>query len=115
MNQLMSRVIWSAFILNFLGFMLDQTWLKGSGKPGYFVYNITLFGDFPYWLFATLVFLLINGAASLYFAGVRFDLSAEDRNYQGAFPLPQIRLLGVNLILIPSLLLLFIFVRAFSL
>jgi hypothetical protein len=111
----MSWVIWGAIILNLLGFFIDATWLKDSEKPGYFGYNIVVLADFPFWIFATLLFLAVNGAASIYFAGVRFQATARDGNYQGAFPLPPIKLLGINLILIPSLILLFIVVRAIGL
>ena len=111
----MSEVIWGAVILNLMGFFIDITWLKDSLIPGYFNCNIRLFGNFPFWIFATLVFLGANGIASLYFAAVRFHASARDGNYQGAFPLPPLKLLGVNLILIPSLINLFIIVRAIQL
>lgn len=112
MNRLMSWVIWGAIILNLMGYFIDTTWLKDSETPGYFNYNIGLLGDFPFWIFATLTFLAVNGAASIYFAGVRFQATARDGNYQGGFPLPPIKLLGINLILIPSLIVLFIVVRA---
>lgn len=115
MNRLMTWVIWGAIILNLMGYFIDSTWLKGSDTPGYFNYNIRLLGNFPFWIFATLVFLASNGAASLYFAGVRFHASAREGNYQGAFPLPPLKLLGVNLILIPSIIIFFIIVRAIRL
>jgi len=115
MNRLMSWVIWGAIILNLMGFFIDTTWLKDSATPGYFSYNIGLFGNFPYWIFATLTFLALNGVASIYFAGIRFHASSRDGNYQGGFPLPPIKLLGINLILIPLLIVLFIILRAIGL
>ena len=115
MNRLMSWVIWGAIILNLLGFFMDATWLRNSEKPGYFSYKIDALGDFPYWLFSTLLFLSVNGCASLYFAGVRFHASQREGNYEGGFPLPPIKLLGINLTLIPFLIVLFIIVRAIGL
>lgn len=115
MNRLMSWVIWGALILNLMGYFIDATWLKDSEKPGYFGYNIAVLEDFPFWIFATLSFLAGNGMASLYFARVRFHVSSGQGNYNGGFPLPPIKLLGINLVLIPSLLLLFILVRALGL
>ena len=115
MNKLMTWVIWGAIILNITGYFIDVTWIKDSKIPGYFGYNIRVLGNFPFWIFATLTFLAINGIASIYFAGVRFHASATDGNYQGGFPLPPIKLLGINLILIPLLIVIFIFVRAVGL
>jgi hypothetical protein len=115
MNRLMSWVIRGAIILNLLGFFMDATWLRNSEKPGYFTYKIVALGDFPYWLFSTLLFLAVNGGASLYFAGIKFRASQKEGNYEGGFPLPPIKLLGINLILIPFLIVLFIIVRAIGL
>ena len=112
MNRLMAWVISGAIILNLLGYCIDKTWIKDTGKPGYFGYKIAVLADFPFWIFATLTFLAVNGVASLYFAGVHFHATARDGNYQGDFPLPPIKLLGINLILIPSLIVFFIIVRA---
>lgn len=112
MNRLMSWVVWGAIILNLLGLLMDATWSSAEGAPGYFSYGIWIFNDFPYWLFATLLFIAVNGAASLYFARVRFHVNTGNGQYQGGFPLPPIKLLGVNLILIPSLIAFFILVRA---
>jgi hypothetical protein len=111
----MSWVIWGAIILNLLGYFMDATWTKYSDKPGYFSYNIGLLSNFPYWLFATLTFFAANGFASLYFARFIFQMSAREGDYQGGFPLPHIKLLGINLMLIPALLVLFIIFRAISL
>lgn len=115
MNRLMSWIIWGCIILNFLGLLMDVTWSQVADKPGYFSYGMRCLSNFPYWLFATLVFLAVNGIASVYFAGVRFRVSAREGNFQGGFPLPPIKLLGINLVLIPSLLVLFILVRALNL
>jgi hypothetical protein len=94
MNKLMAWVIWGMIILNLLGFFIDSTWLKDPKTPGYFSYTIGLLGNFPFWILATLVFLTVNGAASLYFARVRFHASARDGNYQGGFSLPPIKATG---------------------
>ena len=115
MNHLMYWVILGVIILNLLGFFIDVAWIKEVGKLGYFSYNIKVLGDFPYWLFATISYIAISGIASLYFASVRFHVSAKQGDYQGGFPLPPIKLLGINLLLIPSLLILFILIRAIGL
>lgn len=112
MKGFMSSVIWGIIILNFLGFCMDATWNPGLGRPGYFEYRIDLLNGFPYWLFATLTFLAINGIASIYFAGVRFRVTVDERDYHGGFPLPHMRFFGVNLVLIPLFLFLFIMMRA---
>ena len=115
MNRLMNWVIWGCLILNLLGLLMDATWAKGIDRQGYFNYGIKFLGDFPYWLFATLTYLAVNGIASIYYAGVKFHVSAKEGDYKGGFPLPPIKLLGINLVLIPSLLLLFILTRALGL
>lgn len=115
MNRLMSWVIWGCIILNLLGLLMDATWTKGMDRQGYFNYGIKCLGNFPYWLFATLAYLAANGIASIYYAGIKFQLSAKQGYYKGGFPLPPIKLLGINLILIPLLLLLFIIIRAVEL
>lgn len=115
MNRLMSWVVWGAIILNLLGLLMDATWSRAEGVPGYFSYGIRVFNSFPYWLFATLFFLAANGVASLYFAAVNFHLTTGNGQYQGGFPLPTIKLLGINLVLIPTLFVLFIIIRAIGL
>lgn len=115
MNRMMAWIVWGIILLNLLGFFMDVTWSNRNGGPGYFAYNIALLNNFPYWLCATLIFLAVNGIASLYFAAVTFYVSADQGNYRGGFPLPQIRLLGINLVLIPLLLIGFILIRALGL
>jgi hypothetical protein len=112
----MARVVFGAFLLNLLGFLMDVTWGQGGDKPGYLGYSISLMNGFPYWLLSTLVFIGVNGAAAMYFSLLRGNIRVgrERDDYHGEVLMPQIRLLGINLILIPLLLILFVIVRALA-
>ncbi len=115
MNRLMTWIMWGLIVLNLLGYFMDLTWSQGEDKLGYFNYRIRYLGNFPYWLFAILLFLAINGIASIYYSVIKFRLSAREGNYEGNLPLPPIQLLGINLIMIPCLLVLFMVIRAIGL
>ena len=112
MRGFTSSTIWGIIILNVLGFFMDVLWNSGSGKPGYFEYRIDLLDRLPYWLFAILMFLTVNGIASIYFATVGFRVTIDEGNYHGDLPVPHMRFFGVNLILIPILLVVFLVSRA---
>jgi hypothetical protein len=45
-NKIYWTVIAGVFILNMLGFLMDMTWLRGTGNPGYLAYDITYGGIF---------------------------------------------------------------------
>ena len=113
----MGRIVGGVFLLNLLGFLMDMTWHQGADQPGYLSYGIKFLNGLPYWLFATLTYLGLNGVAAIYFAFLRgnITLARDTGEYQGELALPQIRLLGINLVLIPLLLTLFILMRAIGL
>lgn len=93
-------VITSCFALNLLGFAVDAAWVK----RGYFSREIIQLGHCPYWIFATLFLLVLNGIAiarnmSSYDPGVDWGQGRAGARV----PLPHMRLLGLNMILVPIL------------
>lgn len=96
-------------ILNMLGFLMDVAWIHGTGTPGFFAWDLKYSGHLPYWLFANIVFLSVTLIAGFFFTGVRFHITSGHGNNNGKLP---VKLLGVNLILIPALSALFLLVSS---
>jgi len=84
-----------------LGFLMDMTWLRGTGNPGYLAYDITYGGHIPFWLFAEIVFIAVSLTAYFFFTGARLHIIPGHENNYSRLPA---KLMGVYLILIPAVL-----------
>ena len=112
MGNPMSWLVWGVIILNILGYFLGSSWPDLSRGVGYFDYKVGLLRNIPYWLFATICFILGSGIAAFQNAMMGFHIAGRQGNYRGGLNLPFLRLFGINLLIIGSLLLLFILLRA---
>lgn len=90
-----------------LGFLIDAVWIQKTGNPGFFGYDIRYRGHIPFWLLANIVFLSVTLIAAFFLAGARFHLKSGLENNNGKH---SIKLMGVNIILIPALLVSFLIV-----
>jgi ATP-dependent Clp protease protease subunit len=106
-----SKIYWTVLggvlILNMLGFLMDAAWIRGTGSPGYFYYDIKYSGRIPFWLLADIVFIAVSLTVYFFFTGARLHIIPGHVNNYGRLP---VKLMGVYLILIPAVLASFLLV-----
>jgi hypothetical protein len=97
----------SCVILNLLGFVLDAVWLnkRFGGDVGYFTFNLESLAGIPFWLIGTMLLVCANGVAIIrvYYKRMRGEGKSES---------PYFPLIGANLIVVPLVLLVFVFLFA---
>jgi hypothetical protein len=104
--KLLAWTVASCVALNLLGFALDLAWLREAygGDVSYFGHKLENLGKIPFWLLSTLVLICANGVAIIKVYYNKMNGLFDKRNTSPYFPL-----LGANLIVIPLLLIAFVF------
>lgn len=110
----MKWIFTGLFLMNILGFLIDFTWLKSGNQDGYFSYGIRLLNGFPYWIFATLLYLFVCGSASMILATARFRIRSDGGGLDGRVALPPMSLLGLLSMLVPVLIMMFFIARTLN-
>lgn len=108
MKDYLNSLIIGIIFLFLLGVMVDAAWLKAI--PSFFDYKIHCLNDLPFFLFSIVIYIIANGMFAIYYSVIQFNLQNDNR-----IIIPQIRIIGLNLILIVFLLLLFILIRSLNL
>ena len=122
LSQLIRRILYAQVVA--LGLLLLAGWILAMvetemQRETFFIYRLRTFDGFPYWFASVLVLSVINGLYLWKLAVVEGSLEITrphtSRDLGLFVPLNPLKLVAVDLVAIPLLLILFVFVRKYGL
>ena len=100
--------------LYFAGAMLS--WVEYGHGASFFTYRLRHLNYLPAWFISTLILMIINGISLFKLGAIEGSViipgSKGTKKVDANIPINSIRLLGINLIAIPGILIIFIIARA---
>lgn len=88
----------------------------GYKSESFFTYRIIHFDHTPAWIICSFILIAIGGFAIFRWAVIAGRIGARGsnswRDYSAEIPLPNLKIIGINLVSIPALLILFMLLRA---
>ena len=91
----------------------------GYHRESFYSYRISMLDHSPAWIVLLFILVAIGGAAIFRWALITGGIGSRGsnlwRDYSAFIPLPNLKIIGINMIAVPSLLLCFLAIRAINL